>query len=290
MGPNSAELDAWLRDYVARASRPDYADYFVRRMDDGILARVPAVRDDPFLVDDLHESTRSHWIGFLGTLIQPEAELVFPEPAAEFARSVARRGHELGVLLKVYRAGNLILWEHFTEVIDDLPATGPTRDETLVFLWSHGGAWLDESIERITEIYYEVQAQALETRIAGKRDTVRALLEGHPPAEDASGAFGARAEPVADRVRGVGAAGDGRCVAPDAGRCTRFRDRPGRTAPSHDPAEQPRSVVLGGDPERPSSRGGARVVGPRRHRRGAGRRRDPRARGGRVPHQQSGGA
>ena len=190
IGPNSAKLDAWLKDYVARASRPDYADYFVRRMDDGILARVPAVRDDPFLVDDLHESTRSHWIGFLGTLIQPEAELVFPEPAAEFARSVARRGHELGVLLKVYRAGNLILWEHFTEVIDDLPATGPTRDETLVFLWSHGGAWLDESIERITEIYYEVQAQALETRIAGKRDTVRALLEGHPPAEDASGALG----------------------------------------------------------------------------------------------------
>lgn len=188
-GQNSAKLDAWLKDYVARASRPDYADYFVRRINDGILARVPPVLDDPLLVEDLDASTRAHWIGFLDMLTQPEPTLIFPEPAAEFARSVARRGHELGVLLKVYRAGNLVLWEHFTEVIDDLPADGPTRDETLVFLWTRGGAWLDESIERITEIYYEVQAQALETRFAGKMDTVRALLEGHPPADDASGSL-----------------------------------------------------------------------------------------------------
>ncbi|HEY5854315.1 MAG TPA: helix-turn-helix domain-containing protein [Aldersonia sp.] len=188
-GPNSAELDAWLKDYVARASQPDYADNFMHRINDAILARVPQVRDDPLLVEDLDASTRAHWLGFLETLTRPELTLVFPEPAAEFARSVARRGHELRVLLKVYRQGNLTLWEHFTEVIDDLPANGPTRDETLVYLWTRGGAWLDESIERITEIYSEVQAQALETRIAGKMDTIRALLEGHPPADDASGSL-----------------------------------------------------------------------------------------------------
>ena len=187
---NSAELNAWLKEYATRASRHDYVDHFVRRINEGILARVPAVRADPLLVEDLDDSTRSHWLGFLEMLIQPEAKLIFPEPAAEFARSVARRGHELGVLLKVYRAGNLILWEHFTEVIDDLPADGPTRDETLVFLWTRGGVWLDESIERITEIYYEVQAQALESRIAGKIETVRALLEGLPTSDDASGVLG----------------------------------------------------------------------------------------------------
>ena len=185
-----AELNAWLKEYANRASRHDYVDHFVRRTNEGILARVPAVRADPLLVEDLDNSTRSHWLGFLEMLIQPEAKLIFPEPAAEFARSVARRGHELGVLLKVYRAGNLIFWEHFTEVIDDLPSDGPTRDETLVFLWTRGGVWLDESIERITEIYYEVQAQALESRIAGKIETVRALLEGVPTSDDASGVLG----------------------------------------------------------------------------------------------------
>ena len=190
VAPNSAELNAWLKEYANRASRHDYVDHFVRRTNEGILARVPAVRADPLLVEDLDNSTRSHWLGFLEMLIQPEAKLIFPEPAAEFARSVARRGHELGVLLKVYRAGNLILWEHFTEVIDDLPSDGPTRDETLVFLWTRGGVWLDESIERITEIYYEVQAQALESRIAGKIETVRALLEGVPTSDDASGVLG----------------------------------------------------------------------------------------------------
>jgi DNA-binding PucR family transcriptional regulator len=94
------------------------------------------------------------------------------------------------VLLKVYRAGNLVLWEHFIEVIDDLPPDGPTRDETLIFLWTRGGAWLDESIERITEIYYDVQAQALESRITRKAETVRAVLEGLPTSDDASNVLG----------------------------------------------------------------------------------------------------
>jgi len=98
---NPAELNAWLKEYATRASRHDYVDHFVRRTNEGILARVPAVRADPLLVEDLDNSTRSHWLGFLEMLIQPEAKLIFPEPAAEFARSVARRGHELGVLLKV---------------------------------------------------------------------------------------------------------------------------------------------------------------------------------------------
>lgn len=187
---NSTKLNMWLKEYATRASQPDYVDSFVRRMDDGILAHVPVVRADPILVGDLDDSTRSHWLSFLQMLIQPEPKLVFPEPAAGFARSVARRGHELGVLLKVYRAGNLILWEHFTEVIADLPPDGPTRDETLIFLWTRGGAWLDESIERITEIYHEVQAQALESRIARKAETVKALLEGISTAEDAASVLG----------------------------------------------------------------------------------------------------
>jgi hypothetical protein len=159
-------------------------------MNDGILARVPAVRVDPLLVEDLEDSTRAHWLGFLHVLVQSEPKLVFPEPAAEFVRSLTRRGHELGVLLKVYRMGNLILWEHFTEVIEDLPPDGPTRDETLVFLWTRGGAWLDESIERITQIYYDEQAQAMESRIAGKAGTVRAILEGLPVPDDATGKLG----------------------------------------------------------------------------------------------------
>jgi len=58
-GANSAKLGAWLKDYVARASQPDYADNFMHRINDAILARVPQVRDDPLLVEDLDASTRA---------------------------------------------------------------------------------------------------------------------------------------------------------------------------------------------------------------------------------------
>jgi hypothetical protein len=183
-------LEAWLRDYAIHASQPEYVERFVRRINAGILARVPAVRADPLLVEDLDNSTRAHWLGFLQVLVQPEPKLWFPEPAVEFVRSVTRRGIDLGVLLKVYRMGNLVLWEHFTEVTEDLPPDGPPRDEALIFLWTRGGAWLDESIERITQIFYDEQAQAMEGRIAGKIETVRALLEGLPAPDDASSALG----------------------------------------------------------------------------------------------------
>lgn len=68
-----------MKGYVTRASQPDYADYFVQRINGRILAEVPAVRDDPLLVEDLDASTRAHWLGFLETVTQPELTLVFPD-------------------------------------------------------------------------------------------------------------------------------------------------------------------------------------------------------------------
>jgi hypothetical protein len=186
----SPELTAWLRDFAVSASSPVLVEAFVQRIDGGILARVPEVKADPLLVEDLHASTRAHWKAILQTMTADDAGFVFAPPAEDFVRSVVRRRHDIGVALRVYRAGNLAVWDYFTELTEDLPADGPTRDETLVHLWTRAGAWIDASIDRVTEIYYAERSRALESQIAGKIESIDALLAGLPVSEDASGKLG----------------------------------------------------------------------------------------------------
>jgi DNA-binding PucR family transcriptional regulator len=167
-----------VEEFGARGERDDETTRLVTLIDDGIVAAVPEIQADPLLVDELHRSTRSHWRSFVASLVSPQAPVQLPAPAADLARTLARRGLELGVLLKIYRVGNRYLWQYFIELVDELPDDGPTRDETLVFLWTRGGVWLDESIEQLIQVFYEERERALEGRIARRVEIIEALLGG----------------------------------------------------------------------------------------------------------------
>lgn len=188
---NSPRLIAWLEGFSARAAEGGLAEHVIDLIDTGIIGQVAPVRADSLLVEELHRSTRAHWHSFVNSLTAPKAPLVLPTPAADLARTIARRRLELGVLLKIYRVGNQYLWTYFTEVLDELPDGGPSRDEVLMFLWSRGWAWLDESIEQLTEIFFEERERAMEGRIARRVEIIEALLGGQPrPVEEASRALG----------------------------------------------------------------------------------------------------
>lgn len=188
---NSPQLTTWLEDFRSRAVEGGLAEHVIDLIDTGIVAQVSQVRADPLLIDELHRSTRAHWSSFVVSLTGPKAPMTVPTPAADLARTLARRRLELGVLLKIYRVGNQYLWMYFTEVLDELPDGGPSRDEVLMFLWSRGWAWLDESIEQLTEIFYEERERAMEGLIARRVEIIEALLEGQPrPVEEASRALG----------------------------------------------------------------------------------------------------
>lgn len=131
------DLTRYVEEFVAAAVRDTSVAEFVRRVDDTIMAAIPAIRRDPVLVDDLHESTAAHWRAFVATLSGVEAQL--PTEAVDFARSLARRGLHLGVLLKVYRVANQVVWRYVTELIEDVPDALSRRDTVLVFLYGRAG-------------------------------------------------------------------------------------------------------------------------------------------------------
>ncbi|WP_370247084.1 PucR family transcriptional regulator [Nocardioides sp.] len=176
------DLRSWTADFAARALDPDAVEAFVADVDAVILAQMPDLAADPVLVAELHASTRAHWRTFLAALPDPAHRLVLPEPAIALSRSLARRGEDIGVLLKIYRTAQRGVFEHLAAV-DVARHAGPrpvARDEVLVALWDRASRWIDDAVEALIADHLEEQRRIRETTDAGRAEAIAALLRGEP--------------------------------------------------------------------------------------------------------------
>ena len=181
----SPALVAWIREYVAEASRDEAVAAFVQEVDDVILAQVQEVAEDPILVEDLRASTTSQWRAFLA-MIDGEYGLHLPAPAYGLALSLARRGMDLGTLLKVYRVGNQAVFNAFTKTIHAAGEDAPARDEVLVFIWTRAARWLDDAVEALTETFVGERQRLRDTAATRRAESIGALLGANPPAARAT--------------------------------------------------------------------------------------------------------
>lgn len=173
-----AELSAWVASFVAEASGADQVSAFVDHVDARILRQIPQLAAEPALVADLHASTAAQYQVFLSLLGRGRRELLLPPQAVDLALSIARRRLELEVLLKVYRVAAAAVWEFFTYVVRDMPNDGPDRTEALVYLWSHGGAWINEATEQLIAVFVAERDALLRGALERRTETVHALLRG----------------------------------------------------------------------------------------------------------------
>ena len=192
MGEDRSEaMTAWLQQFVSDAATEERVAHFVTQVDDEVLRRSPEVARDAMLVADLHNSTRAQWRAFLVTLLEREHRLVLPDAAIALARSVARRGLELGVLLKIYRAGQQAIFRYLTDLTAGLKQGDPSRDQVLVGVWSRADRWMDEVIEQLITVYYEERQRLHEGAQARKAEAIDAILGGGAPqTSEASRALG----------------------------------------------------------------------------------------------------
>lgn len=171
------DLREWLETFTTEARSPHAVDRVVSRIDAVILSKVPEVASDALLVRDLHASTRAHWQVFLDLIPMPLSELVLSSPAEALARAIARRGLDLGVLLRIYRVGHNALWDYVTEVVAGIPDGGPERVDALTYLWSRAGSWLDQSVERLIVVYQSERNDIVQGDLARRWEIVKRVLD-----------------------------------------------------------------------------------------------------------------
>lgn len=197
MSESDDHVQSWVRDYVAEASRDENLADFVDYVDSAILAALPELASDPVLISDLHASTKAQFQIFLSLLDREKQELLLPPQAVDLALSIARRQFELGVLLKVYRVAAASVWEFFARVVSAVPDDGPNRTDLLIYLWGHGGTWINEAIEQLIGVFYAEREATMHGALARRSETVHALLRGD--ALTADDAVGVLDHPIRDQ-------------------------------------------------------------------------------------------
>ena len=178
MEASSWDLDAWVREYVAEASTEESVEKFVNHVDGVILEQIPELAANPRLTAVLHASTKSQWRMFLTVLERETFDVLLPPQAVDLAVSIARRGLDLGILLKVYRVAADATWEFMVTVADAIPEDGPDHADVLKFLWGRAGRWINESIEQLMRTYTAEREAALHGAFARRNETIQALLRG----------------------------------------------------------------------------------------------------------------
>jgi DNA-binding PucR family transcriptional regulator len=167
----------WL-DEFARASESSGAlDHLVDVIDDQIVASLPEFLD-PTLRAELHASTRSHWKGFLAVVTRDTIEVQPAPQVYDLARTLARRGFELPLLLSVYRIAQRATWQFITATLQTEVSDPAVRSAVLMQFWSHAAHWLDTTVESLIVMFTEERERWQRGNLARRAALVSSIVAG----------------------------------------------------------------------------------------------------------------
>lgn len=175
--PSDVAVRQWMADFVAETLRGETLEQMVARLDAQIIGRVPELTDRD-LRRDLESSTRAHALAVLGGLTQDAMEYAVPEQAHAFARTLARRGYDLRLLLRVYHAGQEAAIDYMTEVIDERRLPEQFERSALIRLFERSTRWVNTSVEALTDTYMRERERGLRAALNQRAEIVRTLLSG----------------------------------------------------------------------------------------------------------------
>lgn len=176
-----AALARAVEAFVASASEPAEVESWVERITAPLLAQNPEVAADAVLTQTVRASVRSHWLAFLASLSEPQREVLLVQSGIEFAGELARRGHQVTVLFRVYRLAQQAVWDYITSVIQARTEPGLDDEGFLMLFWGRVTAWLDASVEASVAVFQSERERVLQGAAAQRLDAVRAVIAGGTP-------------------------------------------------------------------------------------------------------------
>ncbi|NKY84356.1 helix-turn-helix domain-containing protein [Nocardia veterana] len=175
--PSGVAVRRWMADFVAETLRGEALDRLVTRLDAVILDRVPELTDRD-IRRDLESSTRAHALAVLGGLTQDTMDYSVPEQAHAFARTLARRGYDLRLLLRIYHIGQEAAIDYLTDVMDERRLPEEFERSALLRLFERSTRWINTSVEALTDTYMRERERGLRAALNQRTEIVRALLSG----------------------------------------------------------------------------------------------------------------
>lgn len=175
LAETSPVVVAWLADYVSDTMRSDTLAKVVARLDGVILAKVPELADRD-MSRDLAASTHAHTRTMLSNLTSDNFEFTLPAEAHAFARTIARRGFDLRVLLRTYHAGMEAVLDYMNETVEQREVPREIERAVMLRMFERTTKWISMSVELLTDTYMEERERVLRAALNRRTETVRALL------------------------------------------------------------------------------------------------------------------
>lgn len=174
---NRELLRDWFADFVFDLLRAQTMEGIVARLDAAVLAGVPEL-DDPDMRRDLAASTRAHARVVLSGLASDTVDLALPEEAHALARTIARRGLDVRVLLRAYRTGMAEVLAVMTETVAQGQVPPEIERAVLLRVFERSTTWIGLSVEALTGTFMAERERVLRDAINTRTELVHALLTG----------------------------------------------------------------------------------------------------------------
>lgn len=187
-GGRGAVLD-WVRHYSAVVLHEDVLEALTRAIDDQVVVEMTEFRADAGVRRELDASTREALRSFVTLLSRnPDDTPQLPPASLELARTLARRGHDVGVVLRLYRIGQRVAWSELMGIVHREVADPELRMAILNYLWDRMSRVLEFNIGLLVSIHTEEAERMLRGALARKLETVHAILRGDQPDLDTASA------------------------------------------------------------------------------------------------------
>lgn len=173
--PNVEIVRDWLAEYVYETMRTQTLEQIVDRLDNAIIARIPELADRD-IRRDLAASTRAHARVMLSGLTSDTFDFTLPDEVHAFARTIARRGFQLRLLLRTYHVGQEAVLDYMTDAIEERRPPQQIERAVMLRLFERSTRWVGNSVEALTDTYMEERERILRADLNRRTETIRALL------------------------------------------------------------------------------------------------------------------
>ncbi|MDG3015406.1 PucR family transcriptional regulator [Speluncibacter jeojiensis] len=185
--PADGTLTELMAGLAPHYLQPAIIEHFVALVDDEIAAQTPEVAADAELRRDVDASTRAQLQVIIAAVARGSDQITPPPEAAALARTVARRGLDLRVLLRIYGTARQSVLHFVDEAVGELDVDAETKRLLLVRVWSTAVRWLEFTTDLVVSTYAQEREERARGVQARREETVRALLTGAAiPVDEAS--------------------------------------------------------------------------------------------------------